>query len=179
MKKAVGKQMDKLNALLESTSLVEQKVNVLRGQFKDAEFQHRVELGEIKEALNHFQEQQYEACLHTLRNFWALAVRTNSLELQKLKSELHIEEPQNPPEPTDCPKAPKKSEKKKKKRKTKAAKRPPGPKFVRECKKCHAHVQMLRDTMTPEPHKDRCFPNPKKKCSDKCLCQHIHDASEN
>ncbi len=58
MKKVVGKQMDKLNALLESASLVEQKVNVVRGQFKDAEFQHRVALGEMKEALSHFQEQQ-------------------------------------------------------------------------------------------------------------------------
>ena len=59
MKKVVNKQMDKLNALMESTAVVEQKVDGLRGQFKDAEFQHRVELGNMKEALNHFQEKQY------------------------------------------------------------------------------------------------------------------------
>ncbi len=101
-------------------------------------------------------------------------MQTNSLELQKLKAELRIEDPAKPSEPCDCPKAPKKSDKKKKKKKSKKPKAPAAPKFVRECKKCHAHLQLLRDTMTPEPHKDRCFHNPKKKCSDKGLCQHVH-----
>lgn len=58
MNREVEKKKYKLNKITDETRIVEQKVEELRKQFKDAEFQHKMEMGEIREALHNFKSKE-------------------------------------------------------------------------------------------------------------------------
>eukprot|EP01022_Parablepharisma_sp_SALTPOND_P029385 TRINITY_DN733_c0_g1_i1.p1 TRINITY_DN733_c0_g1~~TRINITY_DN733_c0_g1_i1.p1 ORF type:complete len:980 (+),score=98.86 TRINITY_DN733_c0_g1_i1:6126-9065(+) len=152
IKREVDRHMHKLQLAMESTSEVNQKVEEMREQFKSAEFQHRIELGEISEALNNFK---------TKKDMWAEIVEGQEKELTQLKRELgeEVEEPNEEQE---------QKPKKKVKKKTKNHKKPPKTKFVRECKKCGIIHNKGEGSLTPKAHTHhKCLKHPKKRYSEK------------
>ncbi len=65
----------------------ERKTDAARKEYKDVEFQQRVELGEIRNALQGFAERRYDRTHEWGRNLWATIVRGQENELQRLVSE--------------------------------------------------------------------------------------------
>jgi len=115
---------------------VNSKVEELKQQFKDAEFQHRIEVGEITEALMNFKEKE---------KMWEGFVHDNEKVLKGLRIELNIQVEEEPEEPKEVIKKAKRKLKKKSKVIKKLAK-PEAPKFVRECQCCtHKKAVLLAE----------------------------------
>jgi len=73
---------DKVDIAAEATAEFDFSVEKLREQFRNAEFQHRIEVGEISEALNNFKEKE---------KMWEEFVRIRENEFRELKQELREE----------------------------------------------------------------------------------------
>lgn len=107
---------DKVDTVIESTAEFDMNVEKLREQFRNAEFQHRIEVGEISEALNNFKVKE---------KMWEEFVSIREVELKELKKELGEDSEEQEIEKEQ-------KVKRKHKRKLKCKKE----KHSKDCKKC-------------------------------------------
>ncbi len=176
MKRELGKHMDKLNTFVSSMMPLCQQVEDLRGQFKSTEFQHRMDMGEMHEALRSFQSKQYPRDKRVGRNMWAEIVRGREQELKSLRIELGVDVEEEKPLAAELPEVAAEKKKPKKKKGKHGKKKPMKPHFTRECAKCRMmREQMLAGASTPKANchsdHDKCIHvhNPKRRVSEKVV----------
>ena len=133
--------------MIESTAEKNLDVEKLRKQFKDAEFQHRIELGEIKESLDKFKTKEY---------MWRDFIAIQETNLKDLKAEVggetkEAEEEKVTEEVLKC----------KPKKKSRGKSKPD--KLSKECRKCGTLHKQSNDSITPkQSHKKKPIRRPKK-----------------